>query len=176
MIRSGYEGNGIADKANLFIQNEPVIGTGFGIGLAGNGKPRLGDVIGRCDTDDARNLLSGTLIDLFNDSSGMGTPQDFDDEAVFRHDVFRIDWLPGNQGLRILFGHDLIDRFKFHQDRTSFPLALKNFLMALIWLIYPVQRQRLPDKNSLISSSVGESKRRTMDKTFMTKPGLQKPH
>ena len=62
----------------------------------------------------------------------MGAPQHLYDEAVFGHDVFRIDRLPRNQGLGILLGYDLIDRFKFHHDRTSFPLALKYSLIALI--------------------------------------------
>ena len=132
LIRPCHEGYGIADKTDLFIQNKPVVRTRFRIGLAGNGKSRLRYVIGRYDTNDARNFLSSTLIDLFNDGSGMGAPQHLYDEAVFGHDVFRIDRLPRNQGLGILLGYDLIDRFKFHHDRTSFPLALKYSLIALI--------------------------------------------
>ena len=72
LIRSCHKSHGVTDKADLFIQNKSVVRARFRIGLAGNGKSRLRYVIGRYDTNDARNFLSGTLIDLFNDGSGMG--------------------------------------------------------------------------------------------------------
>ena len=123
--RTGDEGDGIADEANLLIQDEAVIRAQFRIGLAGNGEPRLRYVIGRDDADDARHLFGRTLVHVLDDGSGMRTAQGLDDEAVLGPQIIRIDRLACDQGLGILLGNSMVDNFVFHYARTSFPLALK---------------------------------------------------
>ena len=124
-IRTGYESDGIADEADLLIQDEAVIRAQFRIGLAGNGETRLRHVFSRDDADDARHLFGSALIHLLDDGSGMGTAQGLDDETVLGPQIIRIDRLARDQGLRILLGNNVIDSFVFHYARTSFPLALK---------------------------------------------------
>ena len=110
----GDESHGVADVADLFIEDEAVVRTQFRIGLAGNGEARLGHVVGRDDADDARHFFRRRLGDLLDDGSGMRAAQCLDDETILGHDVFRIDRLARDQGLGVLLGDRMIDGFEFH--------------------------------------------------------------
>uniref|UniRef100_UPI004029B0A5 hypothetical protein n=1 Tax=Megasphaera sp. TaxID=2023260 RepID=UPI004029B0A5 len=61
-IRTGDEGDGIADEADLLIQDEAVIRAQFRIGLTGNGETRLFYFFRRDDAFDSWLLFGSALI------------------------------------------------------------------------------------------------------------------
>ena len=58
--------------------------------------------------------------------------------------------------------------------RRAHPPAARWTASRIFW--YPVQRQRLPESASRISSSVGSGTRRRRSAAATTKPGVQNPH
>ena len=106
----------------MLIQDELIVGAQFGIGLAGNGKPRMRHVVGRDDADDSRHLFRRISLHRLDPGVGMGAAQGLDDQAVLRRDVLRIHRLARNQADGVFLHNRLIDCF---HSCTAFPLACK---------------------------------------------------
>ena len=131
---TGHNGHRVPLAADALVQDEPVVGAGFGVGLARLGEPGGGHVLPGEHTGDAGQPLGGVGADIFDQGAGVGAAQQLDHQTARRGDVGGIDRLAGDQGHGVPLAHR--GRNVFFHGRASFfwaALAARYFLMARSW-------------------------------------------
>ena len=117
----------ITDKAYMTVQQQAVIGTRFGIGLAcvGAALAVLVHVLPGINCFDIRHLGCNSGVNAFNNSVRMRRTQHLDKQAVVRHQVIGVDRLACHQLHCILFAVGLVNYF--HLQLPSLRLRLSFF-------------------------------------------------
>ncbi len=126
--RARHNGHGIPHIPDKYIQDQPVIGAWFGIGLAGHGKPVARHIPVGEHTGDSRQPLGPTGIHINNFCKGVGAPEKFDNQAVFRGKIIGVHRLARDQGQGVHFRNGLV--YNSHDPPL---LALRYRRMARIW-------------------------------------------
>ena len=107
LILGGHDSHGIAHKADALVQNQPVIGRGFGVGLPRHGKALLGHIFIGVYRNHAGHLLGHVGVDLLNEGVGVGAAQHLHHQAVLGGYVIHIGGLAQQQGHGVLFPYRL---------------------------------------------------------------------
>ena len=113
VVRAGHDGHHVAHKANVPVDDQAVIGAGFGVSLAGLGVAAgvLVHILPSEDGFNARNFFGDRRVDGLYDGVRMGRTQQLDDEAVGRSKVIHIHRLARDQLHRVLFAERMIHTF-----------------------------------------------------------------
>ena len=113
IVHTGHNGNHIAHKANMAVNDQPVVGAGFGVGLArlGVAAAILIHILPREDGLDAGHFLGDGGVDGLDDGIGVGRAQKLYNEAVGGGKVIHVDGLAGDELHRVLFAERLVDVF-----------------------------------------------------------------
>ena len=101
----GHDGYRVAHKADVFIQNEPVIGGGLGPSLARHGEALLGHVLPGVNGHHPRRAQGGGGVDGLDEGVSVGAAQHLDHKAVRRGHVLGVDGLAQQEGHGVLFAH-----------------------------------------------------------------------
>ena len=104
LVFGGHDSHDIAHIAHVAVDDEAVVGTGLGVGLAGVGKTAAGHILPGIHVNDAGDGLCLRGIDGSHDGVGMGAAQQLHHQRV-AHDVFGIDGLAQQQLHRVLFAN-----------------------------------------------------------------------
>ena len=163
------------------VQKQTIIWTHLRISLSRTGKTLLVliNVLPCIDRFNSRNEHRLVRIDFFDDRIRMRRAQKLYDQTIFRRNIIRIYRLTKKQFHCIFFTNCFI---YFPHDASSFPLSSFVFFHPRKFKIprncpsYPEQRQRFPERYSLISFSSGCGFSRKSAMAFITNPGLQNPH
>ncbi len=103
------DGHRVPHKAQLPVQNQPVIGGGLRVGLARDGKAGFGHVLPGIDGHHAGDFQGDGGVDLLHQGAGMGAAQQFDHQGVPGDDVVGVDRLAQQKLHRVLFAHGMAD-------------------------------------------------------------------
>ena len=106
---SGDDRDRVADMPYLPVEDQPVIGRRFRVGLTGQREPSFRDVFPGINRFDSRYLFGNRSIDRTNPGMCMRRTEQLDDQAVFRRDIVGIDRLAGCQCLPVLFADTSAD-------------------------------------------------------------------
>ena len=132
-ILAGQNCDNIPRKADMAVDDKPVIGARLRVGLArlGVAAALLVHILPCVDRLDARHQQGTARVDLLHDSVGMGGAQQLYDQAVLRDDIIQVDRLAGHKLHSVLFAHGLVHGFHW---ATSFPFFhAKKFKMPRSW-------------------------------------------
>ena len=132
-ILAGQNCDNIPRKADMAVDDKPVIGARLGVGLArlGVAAALLVHILPCVDRLDARHQQGTARVDLLHDSVGMGGAQQLYDQAVLRDDIIHVDGLAGHKLHSVLFAHGLVHGFHW---AASFPFFhAKKFKMPRSW-------------------------------------------
>ena len=120
---TGHHSHGIPVETHVAVQQQTVIGAGFGIGLAGHGKPLLGHIFVGENGLDAGHLHGYRGVDVLNHGICMGAVEHLHHQGVGITQVVGVHRLAGDQGHGILFAYGLVDIA--HYDIPPFWASLK---------------------------------------------------
>ena len=154
LIPSGHNGHRVSHIPEPPVQDQPVIGAGFRIGLPRQGKPLLGNVPISEDCLDARHQKRLVHGNILNESVGMGASQQFYHQTIPGRNIIHINRLPRHQSHGVAFDHRLIyisHTFASLPLSSFWALYFINSFTARICPSYPEQRQRFPARYSRIS-------------------------
>ncbi|MPN48043.1 hypothetical protein SDC9_195647 [bioreactor metagenome] len=113
-VGSGNDGYGIAYKAQVPIQDQPVIGAWFRIGLTGQCESLIRNILPGQNAFDAGQGQCLGCVDFCDEGVSMGTPQKFYHQGILRREVRRIDRLARDQRHGIFFPDGLIQLLHVH--------------------------------------------------------------
>ena len=124
---AGNNRHNVTHKAYMTVEQQTVIRTRFGIGLAciGAALAVLLHVLPGINCFDVRHLGCNRGVDAFNNSIRMRRTQHLDKQAVVRHQVIGVDRLACHQLHSILFAVGLVNYF--HLQLPSLCLRLSFF-------------------------------------------------
>ena len=112
-VFAGHNGNDIAHKTDMAVDEQAVTGTGLRERLACLGIPGsiLRDVFPGKNRLNARHLFGHRRIDGLDNRVGVGRAEQLDDEAVGRNEIVHVNWLARYQLHGIFFAVCFADGF-----------------------------------------------------------------
>ena len=133
-ILTGHNGNHIAHKAHMAVNDQPVTGACLREGLAclGVAGRILRHILPGEDGFNAGHLLGHGRVDRPDHGVCMRRAQQLDDQAVLRDHIIHIDRLAGDQLHGVLFAERFVDRV--HLAAASFCFfQSRKFRMPRSW-------------------------------------------
>ena len=121
LVFTGDDGDHIAHKANVAVDDKAVIGAGFRVGLAGlrEAAAILRHILPSENCFDARHFFSDRGVDGLDDGVRVGRAQQLDDEAVLGGEVVHIDGLAGDKLHGVLFPERFVDGVQLTHSAAS---------------------------------------------------------
>ena len=120
LVLARNNGDDVADKAHVAVDDQTVIGTRLGVGLTGL---RIAAAVLRHILPCENALHAGHLhrrsgVDALNDGVRVGRAQELNAQAVFRYHVVHVDRLTGDELHRVLFAKRFV--YDLHALPSSF--------------------------------------------------------
>ena len=120
----GHNGHRISHIADVPVQDQPVIGAGFRVGLSGHGKPLPGHILPGVDRLHPGHPLGFFRMDLLHQGVGVGAPQKLHHQRACRDLILQEHRLARHQSHGVFFPQRLIDnshcRPPFFPERPCF--------------------------------------------------------
>ena len=101
-----HDGHHVAHETHVPIDDQTIVGAGFGVGLPGVGEALVGHVLPGVRVHHARHLLRLGRVDGLRHGVGMGASQELDHQRVGR-DVLSVDGLAQQKLQRVLLADRL---------------------------------------------------------------------
>ena len=109
-----HNGNSVPNETDTFVQNQSVIGTGFGICLSCHGETLLRHVFISQNTNDTGQFFRNIFFDFQNFRMGMGAAQHLYHQAILRRNVISVNRFACYQCHGVFFPNGLIYIFHSH--------------------------------------------------------------
>ena len=134
LILAHHNGHHVPHKADVAVNDQAVVGAGFGVGLAGLRVAAgvLVHILPGEDGLDAGHLFGHGRVDALHHGVGMGRAVQLDDQAVCRGQIIHVNGLAGHKLHGILFAECFVD--VFHSAPSCFAFfQARKFWMPRSW-------------------------------------------